>query len=149
MLLRNHSYSRPTQEFALHFSEDAMSLRSICRTLTVALLAWGMLPLAAQTTGAGQSSTDNQFAQPTSSGSAAQGGGYAGERKPAKWEFFAGYSWLNLDQSIAGTKAGFPVTFQLKDARGGFMVDGSYFFNKWFGLTVDSGGHFGDTYDFA
>ena len=125
-----------------------MSLRSICRTLTVVLLAWGILPLAAQTTDAGQSSTDNQFAQPTSSGSADKGG-YAGETKPAKWEFFAGYSWLNLNQSIAGTKAGFPVTFQLKDARGGFMVDGSYFFNKWFGLTVDSGGHFGDTYDFA
>ena len=124
-----------------------MSLRSICRTLTVALVAWGMLPLAAQTTGAGQSSTDNQFAQPTSSGSAAQGGGYAGERKPAKWEFFAGYSWMNFDQSVTGTKAGFPVTFKLNDARGGFMVDGTYFFNKWFGLTVDSGGHFGDTYD--
>lgn len=131
-----------------------MALRSICRTLTVVLLVLAILPLAAQTTDAAQSSPDNHYLQPTSPSSAspADGGG-AGETKPANWEIFTGYSWMNFNNSVAGTKTVgsppvvVPVTFKLKDAKGGFVVDISYFFNKWVGITVDTGAHFGDRYD--
>lgn len=123
-----------------------MSLRSICRILNVALLALATLPLAAQTLDVVQSSTDNHYVQPSFASSAPDSGG-GGESKPASWEVFTGYSWLNFDNSIVGTKVGIPAVFQLKDARGGFVVDISYFFNKWIGITVDTGAHFGNTYD--
>jgi outer membrane protein OmpA-like peptidoglycan-associated protein len=130
-----------------------MSLRSISRTLSVVLLMWATLPLVAQTTDSGQSSTDSHFLEPSSAGPAADGGS-SGETKPASWEIFTGYSWMNFDNTVNGVKTvggvggvTVPVTFNLKDARGGFVVDISYFFNKWFGITVDTGAHFGDTYD--
>ncbi|HEY6351444.1 MAG TPA: OmpA family protein [Candidatus Angelobacter sp.] len=123
-----------------------MSLRSICCTLSVVLLALATLPLAAQTTDAGQVSSDSHYLQPSTAGSADTGGN-SGDTKPATWEIFTGYSWMNFSNSVTGVKAGIPVVFSLKDARGGLVVDISYFFNKWFGLTVDSGAHFGNTYD--
>ncbi|HEY6252535.1 MAG TPA: OmpA family protein, partial [Candidatus Angelobacter sp.] len=127
-----------------------MSLRSICRTLSAVLLMWAMLPLAAQTTDAGQSSTDNHYLQPSPASSADTGGG-AGENKPASWEVFTGYSWMNFDNTVSGTKTvggvTVPAVFKLKDAKGGFVVDISYFFNKWIGITVDTGAHFGNFYD--
>lgn len=123
-----------------------MSLRSICRTLSVALLAWATFPLAAQSIDAGQSNTDNHYLQPSPAGPADTGGS-SGDTKPASWEVFLGYSWENFDNSISGEKAGIPAVFKLKDAKGGFLVDISYFFNKWVGITVDSGAHFGNTYD--
>ena len=131
-----------------------MSLRSICRILLVTLLTWAMLPLAAQTTSTGQSSTDNNYASPNnaSSGALAAPAGDAGETKPAKWEFFGGYSWMNSNSTLSGTKfflsVPVPVTEELKDAKGGFVVEGSYFFNKWFGITFDTGAHFGNNYDY-
>jgi outer membrane protein OmpA-like peptidoglycan-associated protein len=133
-----------------------MSLRSISRSLLVALLAWATLPLVAQTTSSGQSSTDNNYVQPSAASSSSPApAGDAGEGKPAKWEIFTGYSWMNSNSTITGFKRvgplpGTPVpeTFELKDARGGFVVAGSYFFNKWFGLTVDTGAHFGNNYDY-
>lgn len=123
-----------------------MSLRSISCTLSVVLLVLATLPLAAQTTDTGQSSTDNRYLQPSSPGSP-DAGGSTGEYKPASWEVFTGYSWENFDNKIVGVKRGFPATFQLKEARGGFLVDISYFFNKFIGITVDSGAHFGNAYD--
>ncbi|HEY6969531.1 MAG TPA: OmpA family protein [Candidatus Angelobacter sp.] len=125
-----------------------MSHRSISRTLSMVLLAFATLSLAAQTTDSGQSSTDNHFAQPSSSSSSPAPAADAGETKPAKVEVFTGYSWMTLNNpKIIGTKGGFPATFTLKDNRGGFLVDVSYFFNKWFGVTLDTGAHFGDLYD--
>ncbi len=127
-----------------------MSLRSISRSLLVALLAWATLPLAAQNTSTGQSGTDNNYVQPIaeSSNSPAPPAADAGETKPAKVEVFTGYSWMNSNSTISGTKGGIPVSFELKDARGGFVVDVSYFFNRWFGFTFDSGAHFGNNYDY-
>src|SRR5215472_18092455 len=54
---------------------------------------------------------------------------------------------MNFDNKVVGIKRGLPATFQLKEAQGGFVVDISYFFNKWVGITVDSGAHFGSNYD--
>lgn len=132
-----------------------MALRSICRSLLVALLVAVTLPLAAQTTSTGQSSTDNNYVQPnTASSNSPAPPSDAGGSKPAKWEFFAGYSWMNSNSTITGLKnVGLPPmlvpeTLKLKDAPGGFVVAGSYFFNRWFGLTVDTGGHFGNNYDY-
>ena len=125
-----------------------MAHRSISRTLSMVLLAFATLSLAAQTTDSGQSSTDNHFAQPSPSSSSPAPAADAGETKPAKVEVFLGYSWMTLNNpKVIGTKGGFPATFTLKDSRGGFQVDVSYFFNKWFGVTVNTGAHFGDLYD--
>ena len=124
-----------------------MSHRSISRTLSMVLLAFATLSLAAQTTDSGQSSTDNHFVQPSASSSSPPPAD-AGETKPARVELFGGYSWLGLNsQSVVGSKGGFPATFVLKDAPGGFVVDLSFFFNKWFGVTFDTGAHFGNLYD--
>ncbi len=131
-----------------------MSLRTICCALLVALLAWAALPMAAQTTNTGQSGPDNNLVQPSPAGSAAAPAGDAGETKPAKWEVFTGYSWMNSNSTLTGTKTlgtpptPVPVTEELKDAKGGFVVDISYFFNRWFGITFDSGAHFGNNYDY-
>src|SRR5215510_3902502 len=113
------------------------------------LLLFATLPLAAQTNDAGQSSTDNHFAQPSAASSSSPApAADAGETKPAKWEVYTGYSWMNLNnQIIHGIKRGFPADFKMKEAEGGFLVDVSYFFNKWFGITVDTGAHFGNSYD--
>lgn len=102
-----------------------MSLRGISRGLPAALLVLSTLPLVSQT---------------------------ADETQPAKVEVFTGYSWMNSNSTITGTKTvggvAVPVTEELKDAKGGFVVSGSYFFNKWFGLTLDTGAHFGNNYDY-
>ena len=125
-----------------------MPHRSISRTLSMVLLAFATLSLAAQTTDTGQNSTDNHFAQPAVSSSSPPPAADSGDTKPAKVEVYTGYSWMTLNnERIHGFKAGFPATFTMKDNRGGFLVDFSYFFNKWFGLTVDTGAHFGDLYD--
>jgi len=102
-----------------------MSLRGISRGLLAALLVLSTLPLTSQT---------------------------PGETQPAKVEVFTGYSWMNSNSTISGTKTirgvTVPVTEELKDAKGGFVVSGSYFFNKWFGLKLDTGAHFGNNYDY-
>lgn len=101
-----------------------MPLRGIGRGLPAALLVLSALPLASQT----------------------------GETQPAKVEVFTGYSWMNSNSTISGAKTiggvAVPVTEELKDAKSGFVVSGSYFFNKWFGLTLDTGAHFGNNYDY-
>src|SRR5690242_13855175 len=123
-----------------------MQLRSICRSLLVALLACVSLPIAAQTTSAVQSSTENSYQQPGTA-SSTPSSGYSGETKPAKVEIFAGYSWMNSPDRITRTQFGVPVQFKLGDAKGGFVGEASFFFNKWIGLTIDGGAHFGDNYD--
>lgn len=125
-----------------------MSLRSTRCSIFVTLLAWATLPLAAQTASTVQSSTDTNYVQPSAASSSAPAPAPdTGETKPAKWEIFTGYSWLNSSDSITGIKHGVPTTVKLNDARGGFVVDVSYFFNRWFGLTADTGAHFGNNYD--
>ena len=129
-----------------------MSLRSMSCTLFVVLLLCAALPLAAQSTSTGQSSTDNSYVQPAAPSSTSPApASDAGESKPAKVEVFTGYSWMNSNATVTGTKTVggvvVPVTEELKDAKGGFLVDVSYFFNRWLGITFDSGAHFGNNYD--
>src|SRR5437016_3305441 len=121
-----------------------MSLRSISRMMVALLLLCVSLPLPAQVT-----STDNTVVEPSTQPAAGAPNGMAagGETKPAKVEVFLGYSWMTLDNSIHGAKGGVPVTLKLQDARGGFNIDVSYFFNKYAGLTLNTGAHFGDNYD--
>lgn len=123
-----------------------MQLRSICRNLLVALLACVSLPIAAQTTSTLQSSTEDSYQQ-GGTASSAPSSGYSGETKPARVEIFAGYSWMNSPDHISRSQFGVPVQFKLGDAKGGFVGEASFFFNKWIGLTFDGGAHFGANYD--
>lgn len=131
-----------------------MSLRSTRCTLFIALLAWAALPLAGQTTNTAPVNADINYVQPTASSSSPAPASDTGENKPATWEVFLGYSWMNSNSTISGVKTVgspptvVPETFELKDAKGGFVVDISYFFNRWFGITFDSGAHFGNNYDY-
>src|SRR5579863_2082153 len=130
-----------------------MALRSIRCSLFVVLLAWVALPLVAQNTSTGQSSNDTNYVMSSAASSASPApAADTGESKPAKVEIFLGYSWINSNATLTGSKdiggTIVPITEELKDAKGGFVVDASYFFNKWFGLTFDSGAHFGNNYDF-
>ena len=63
----------------------------------------------------------------------------AQEQEPSKVDFFTGYSYANPRTRIAG--------IDLKDQPKGFNLSGTYFFNKWAGLTLDGGGHWGDNAD--
>lgn len=123
-----------------------MQLRSMCRILLVMLLACASLPLVAQTSNGGQNSTDSSYQQP-SAPSSAPASSYSGEEKPAKVEIFAGYSWMNSGDHITRPQFGIPVTFRLGDAKGGFVGESSFFFNRWIGITLDGGAHFGDNFD--
>ena len=84
------------------------------------------LPLAAQ----------NQPNAPSSSG----------EASPAKVEVFTGYSWMNLGDTLTVTGPGGPTPMKLKDASKGFVIEPSIFFNRYFGLTLSGGGHWGKNY---
>src|SRR5437588_1898097 len=106
----------------------AMSLR-ISRIL-LALLMLATLPIAAQTT--------------TNAPSSSQSSG--GDTTPAKVEVFTGYSWMHLGDTVNGSRSGLPLSLKLKDARNGFAIAPSYFFNRYFGITLDGGGHWGDNY---
>jgi outer membrane protein OmpA-like peptidoglycan-associated protein len=61
----------------------------------------------------------------------------AQDQEPSKVDLFTGYSYANPRTKIAG--------IDLKDQPKGFDLSGTYFFNKWAGLTLDGGGHWGDT----
>ncbi len=134
-----------------------MSLRSMRCLLLVALLVASVVPLIAQTTDAGQSNTSTSTQQTTSAPQTAttqqpsaapkSNAGYSDEPQPAKFELFMGYSYLNMNGSITDFKRGNLETLQLQGNKGGFLIDGSYFFNRWFGVTADTGAHFGDRYD--
>ena len=132
-----------------------MSLCSTRCTMFVALLAWATLPLAAQTN-TEQRSNDVNYVQPsTVSSSSAAPAPDSGDYKPSRFQVFGGYSWLNSNSTLtgttipAGTITPVPNTVKLKDANAGFVVDVSYFFNKWIGITFDTGAHFGNNYNYA
>jgi hypothetical protein len=99
------------------------------------ILCLATLPIAAQNQPA-----PSNTPPPSSSG---------GETTPAKVEVFAGYSWMNLGDTIAGVRNGVPTTLKLKDAQKGFTIEPSFFFNRYFGFTVAGGGHWGDNYSAA
>jgi len=129
-----------------------MSLRIISKMVIIALLIGLTVPVMAQSSDAAQAGAQAAFADPSqpAGGSSAQssGSGSTGDFQPAKIEIFLGYSWMNSGDIITGGKApGKVLTFKLNDAKGGFLVDGSYFFKPWLGFTVDTGGHFGSNYD--
>jgi outer membrane protein OmpA-like peptidoglycan-associated protein len=113
--------------------------------LLVALLVTSVVPLIAQTTDAGKSNASTSTQQPSATSNSSAG--FSDEPQPAKFELFMGYSFLTMNGSVSGFKAGGPETLQLQGNKGGFLIDGSYFFNRWFGVTADSGAHFGDRYD--
>lgn len=127
-----------------------MSLRSISSLIITALLVCLVVPAIAQSTDA---VTQSPFADPNapaggSSVAFTPAASSSGDFTPAKVEIFLGYSWMNSGDIISGGKApAVPLTLRLNDARGGFEVAGSYFFNKWFGITFDSAAHFGNNYD--
>jgi outer membrane protein OmpA-like peptidoglycan-associated protein len=123
-----------------------MQLRSVCRPLLAVLLACATLPLAAQTSGSGQNSTDNTNQQTNAQGSA-PAASYSGEEKPARAEIFAGYSWMNSGDHITRNQFGIPTTFKLGDAKDGFQGEVTFFFNRWIGATLDGGTHSGNNYD--
>src|SRR5258708_28784099 len=129
-----------------------MSLRIISKMWISRLLAGRTWLVMAQGPDAVQAGAQSVFAGPSqpAGGSSAQssGSGSTGDFQPAKIEIFLGYSWMNSGDILTGGKApGKVLTFKLNDAKGGFLVDGSYFFKPWLGFTVDTGGHFGSNYD--
>jgi outer membrane protein OmpA-like peptidoglycan-associated protein len=63
----------------------------------------------------------------------------AQDQEPSKVDLFTGYSYANPRTRIAGIDTG--------DQPRGFDVSGTYFFNKWAGLTLDGGGNFGEKAD--
>src|SRR5262249_20771212 len=64
---------------------------------------------------------------------------YAQDQEPSKIDIFTGYSYANPRTQIAG--------IDLKDQPRGLNLSATYFFNKWAGLTLDGGGHWGDNAD--
>lgn len=61
------------------------------------------------------------------------------DRQPSKVDLFTGYSYLNPRGKVGGVF--------IQDIAKGFNVNGTYFFTKYAGLTLDGGGHFGDQAD--
>jgi len=129
-----------------------MSLRILSKMVIIALLIGLTVPVMAQGPDTAQAGAQSAFADPSqpAGGSSAQssGSGSTGDFQPAKLEIFLGYSWMNSGDILTGGKNPTQVlTFKLNDAKGGFLVDGSYFFKPWLGVTVDTGAHFGSNYD--
>jgi outer membrane protein OmpA-like peptidoglycan-associated protein len=63
----------------------------------------------------------------------------AQDQPPSKVDIFAGYSYLNPNGDVGGTF--------VRDIPKGFNIQGTYFFNKYAGVTLDGAGHFGDQAD--
>ena len=131
-----------------------MSLRIISSLAVTALLVCLAVPAPAQTSDAAQTpaATQSVFIDLSPSGGMAasappMSASSNGDFKPARVEIFLGYSWMNSGDIINGTKNNLPLTFRLNEARGGITGAGSYFFNSWLGVTLDSGIHFGNRYD--
>jgi outer membrane protein OmpA-like peptidoglycan-associated protein len=63
-----------------------------------------------------------------------------------KTEIFAGYSWLDPGGRLPAI--GYDISgnpnFNVPGIPKGWGLAGTYNFNKWFGLTADLGGHYGD-----
>lgn len=61
----------------------------------------------------------------------------AQERQPSKLDLYVGYSWLDANGRVGGT----PVETMNK----GFNTRTTYFFDRHWGVTLDSAAHFADT----
>lgn len=132
-----------------------MSLRIISSLVVTALLICLAVPAMAQTSEEAQTPAAAQsvFIELSPAGGTAaaeappMSASANGDFKPAKVEIFLGYSWINSGDILSGIKNNTPLTFRLNEARGGVAGAGSYFFNNWFGVTLDSAVHFGNRYD--
>jgi len=69
----------------------------------------------------------------------------AQDQPPPKWELFGGYSFFYPGADVNGVLPGglIPVTSRLESNPRGIGASVTYNFNRWFGLTVDSSGHWG------
>jgi outer membrane protein OmpA-like peptidoglycan-associated protein len=69
----------------------------------------------------------------------------AQDQPPPKWELFGGYSFIHPGADIHGVAPGglLPVSSRLEANPRGAGVSGSYNFNRWFGLTLDTSFHWG------
>ena len=56
-----------------------------------------------------------------------------------KWDIFAGYSWMEPGGKIAGTS--------IDEMKWGWGSTLTYNVDKYWGLSLDAGGHFGDNAD--
>src|SRR5258708_22340237 len=121
-----------------------MSLRIISKMVIIAMLVGLTVPVMAQGPDAVQVGAQSAFADPSqpAGGSSAQssGSGSTGDFQPAKIEIFLGYSWMNSGDILTGGKAPRKgLTLKLKDAKGGFLGGGRYFFQTGLGFTLDTG----------
>lgn len=64
------------------------------------------------------------------------GNAFAQDEQPSKVDIFAGYAYYNPGGSLGPAK--------LRAVEKGYTISTTYFFNKNWGVTLDSGGHFGD-----
>ncbi|HZR33446.1 MAG TPA: OmpA family protein [Terriglobales bacterium] len=70
----------------------------------------------------------------------------AAQDQPApKWELFGGYSFFHPGADVHGTFPGglLPATSRLESNPRGAGLSGTYNFNRWFGLTLDTSIHWG------
>src|SRR5437588_4546962 len=138
-------YSRFSNLILLHSLEEAMSLPNLRRGLFLALLTLGLLPLSAQTTGQNGTANANPQSNSTKSKSTTSS---SGDPQPAKVEVFTGYTWMTLNGTVIGHDGPSPlIANKLQGNNNGLIVNGSYFFNRWFGITAGAAAHFGDRYD--
>jgi outer membrane protein OmpA-like peptidoglycan-associated protein len=125
-----------------------MMLRSVSLCWLSLVLA-STIPLLGQSPSPEAGNANHTYVSNEAVSNAAAQDDSGGETKPARLEIFGGYSWMNSNKTISGSNGGFPTTVRLNDAPRGFVIDVSYFANRWFGMTVDSGAHFGANYDHA
>lgn len=74
----------------------------------------------------------------------------AQDETPPKVDLFLGYQWLNPGGTVpVGSTLPFqppqpPILTKLNSITTGYGVTGTYNFDKWWGLSIDVGGNFGD-----
>ncbi len=73
----------------------------------------------------------------------------AQDQPPPQWELFGGYSFFYPGTDVHGMLPGglVPVSSRLESNPRGIGASVTYNFNRWFGLTVDSSGHWGSGED--
>lgn len=64
---------------------------------------------------------------------------WAQDEEVPKWDVFAGYAWMEPGGDIAGTP--------IDEMKWGWGATATYNVDKWWGLSLDFGGHFGDNAD--
>lgn len=63
------------------------------------------------------------------------------DHQPSRWEVLVGYSYLDPNGQVLGT--------ELESAEKGFIIDVSYFFNRYAGIKFDTSAHVEDFYSLA